>query len=155
MVLEGTAGDGRPSVHPETVQEWHDWLAVHHARGSGVWLVQWKRHTGRPAMSYEDAVTEALAWGWVDRAPIVLPGSDDELAAYPNLKRWFKAIDARPAVARARTSLRRRARRSRKFRERRVPNVRRVNRELRGYFSSATIVLIRAVAPPESSVSIM
>ena len=66
MVLEGTAADGRPSVHPETVQEWHDWLAVHHDRGSGVWLVQWKRHTGRPAVSYEDAVTEALAWGWVD-----------------------------------------------------------------------------------------
>jgi len=66
MVAEGTAADGRPSVHPETVQEWHDWLAVHHDRGSGVWLVQWKRHTGRPAMSYEDAVTEALAWGWVD-----------------------------------------------------------------------------------------
>jgi uncharacterized protein YdeI (YjbR/CyaY-like superfamily) len=31
-----------------------------------VWLVQWKRHTGKPAMSYEEAVTEALAWGWVD-----------------------------------------------------------------------------------------
>ena len=56
----------KPSVHPETVQEWRDWLAAHHGRGAGVWLVQWKRHTGRPAMSYEEAVTEALAWGWVD-----------------------------------------------------------------------------------------
>jgi GST-like protein len=33
----------------------------------------------------------------------VLPGSDDPLAAYPNIKRWFQSIDARPAVAKART----------------------------------------------------
>jgi len=32
----------------------------------------------------------------------VLPGSDDPLAAYPNIRRWFQAIDAHPAVARAR-----------------------------------------------------
>ena len=63
----GCAGvEEKPSVHPETVREWHDWLAAHHGRGAGVWLVQWKRHTGRPAMTYEEAVTEALAWGWVD-----------------------------------------------------------------------------------------
>jgi GST-like protein len=33
----------------------------------------------------------------------VLPGEADPIAAYPNLKRWFTAINARPAVARART----------------------------------------------------
>jgi GSH-dependent disulfide-bond oxidoreductase len=32
----------------------------------------------------------------------VLKGSDDSLVAYPNLKRLFQAVDARPAVARAR-----------------------------------------------------
>ena len=32
----------------------------------------------------------------------MLPGSDDPLAAYPNIRRWFRAIDARPAVAKAR-----------------------------------------------------
>jgi GST-like protein len=32
----------------------------------------------------------------------VLPGSDNPLAAYPNIRRWFRAIDARPAVTRAR-----------------------------------------------------
>ena len=62
----GAAGDGKRAVHPETVEQWRDWLAEHHAETTGVWLVQWKRHTGRPAMSYEDAITEALAWGWVD-----------------------------------------------------------------------------------------
>lgn len=66
VVVEGMSADGKPTVHPETVDEWRGWLAVNHARGAGVWLVQWKRHTGRPALSYEEAITEALAWGWVD-----------------------------------------------------------------------------------------
>jgi GSH-dependent disulfide-bond oxidoreductase len=50
----------------------------------------------------EFSIVDISAWGWVDRAPIVLPGEADPLAAYPNLKRWFTAINARPAVARAR-----------------------------------------------------
>jgi len=47
-------------------------------------------------------IVDMSAWGWIDRAPIVLPGEADPLAAYPNLKRWFTAINGRPAVARAR-----------------------------------------------------
>ena len=46
-------------------------------------------------------IADISAWGWLDRAPMVLGGSDP-LGPYPNLKRWFQAIDARPAVARAR-----------------------------------------------------
>ncbi len=42
------------------------------------------------------------AWGWLDRAARVLKGEADPLAAYPNLKRLFQAVEARPAVARAR-----------------------------------------------------
>ncbi|CAN5440985.1 glutathione S-transferase N-terminal domain-containing protein [soil metagenome] len=48
------------------------------------------------------SIADMSAWGWLDRAPRVLPGESDPLAAFPDLKRWFKAIDARPAVARAR-----------------------------------------------------
>jgi GSH-dependent disulfide-bond oxidoreductase len=46
-------------------------------------------------------IADIPAWGWIDRASFVLPGSDDPLALYPNIRRWFRAI-ARPAVARAR-----------------------------------------------------
>ncbi|CAN5714236.1 hypothetical protein BH23CHL8_BH23CHL8_02000 [soil metagenome] len=53
-------------VHPESVAEWRAWLAANHARPSGVWLVAWKTRTGRPRMTYEKAVEEALAWGWID-----------------------------------------------------------------------------------------
>ncbi len=58
--------DGREAVHLETVGEWHAWLAAHHTRREGVWLVQWKPRTGKPAIPYEQAIEEALCFGWVD-----------------------------------------------------------------------------------------
>jgi uncharacterized protein YdeI (YjbR/CyaY-like superfamily) len=53
-------------VQPETVEEWRAWLDEHHGSSPGVWLVSWRKHTGRPTVPYEAAVTEALAVGWVD-----------------------------------------------------------------------------------------
>jgi GST-like protein len=47
-------------------------------------------------------IADISAWGWIDRANFVLAGSEDPLAPYPNIKRWFQAINDRPAVARAR-----------------------------------------------------
>lgn len=53
-------------VHAETAEQWREWLAQNADRGVGVWLMSWKKATGRPAMTYDDAVLEALAVGWVD-----------------------------------------------------------------------------------------
>lgn len=47
-------------------------------------------------------IADISAWGWLDRASRVLKREADPLAGFPNLKRWFEAINARPAVARAR-----------------------------------------------------
>lgn len=51
----------------------------------------------------EYTIADISAWGWLDRASRVMKGTEDPLALYPNIKRWFQGIDARPAVARART----------------------------------------------------
>jgi uncharacterized protein YdeI (YjbR/CyaY-like superfamily) len=51
---------------PDTLPEWRAWLALNHLGSDGVWLVTWKASTGRPRISYEEAVEEALAFGWVD-----------------------------------------------------------------------------------------
>jgi GST-like protein len=48
------------------------------------------------------SIVDMAAWGWIDRAPRVMAGSDTPLAPFPNLRRWFQEIDTRPAVARAR-----------------------------------------------------
>jgi GST-like protein len=47
-------------------------------------------------------IADMSAWGWLDRASRVMKGVDDPLGAFPNLKRLFETVDARPAAARAR-----------------------------------------------------
>jgi len=48
------------------------------------------------------SIVDMSGWGWLDRASRVMKDEADPLAPYPNIKRWFAAIDARPAAARAR-----------------------------------------------------
>jgi uncharacterized protein YdeI (YjbR/CyaY-like superfamily) len=62
-------------VHAETIRDWRGWLTTQHTRTQGVWLVSWKKATGRPAMTYDEAVSHALCFGWVDSTPAKL---DDE-----------------------------------------------------------------------------
>ncbi|MEH6629070.1 MAG: glutathione S-transferase N-terminal domain-containing protein [Motiliproteus sp.] len=46
------------------------------------------------------SIVDIAAWGWIDKVTPVLDA--DALNNYPNLKRWFAAVNARPAVAQAR-----------------------------------------------------
>ena len=50
----------------KNVEQWRRWLAGHHTSESEVWLVFHKRHTEHASIGYEDAVCEALCFGWVD-----------------------------------------------------------------------------------------
>lgn len=63
------------SVHPLSRAEWRAWLEAHHARPEGVWLITYKKATGKPRIEYDEAVEEALCFGWVDSKPNKL---DDE-----------------------------------------------------------------------------
>ncbi len=47
-------------------EAWRTWLAKHHQSESAVWLVYYKKQTGRPRIPYDDAVEEALCFGWID-----------------------------------------------------------------------------------------
>ncbi len=46
--------------------EWRKWLKENHAVANGIWLVYYKKHTGKPSVPYNDAVEEALCFGWID-----------------------------------------------------------------------------------------
>lgn len=47
-------------------RQWRSWLRKHHAASLGVWLVFHKDHTGVTSVPYEEAVRQALCFGWVD-----------------------------------------------------------------------------------------
>lgn len=60
-----------------------------------------KHLTGRDVFVGDDySIVDMAAWGWVDRASRVL--GEGRLDEWPEVKRWFDGIDARPAVAKAR-----------------------------------------------------
>lgn len=45
---------------------WREWLAERHGSAGVVWLLIHKKHVGAPSVSYDEAVEEALCWGWID-----------------------------------------------------------------------------------------
>jgi len=46
--------------------EWREWLDKHHATETEIWVVYYKKHCGKESMQYEEAVEEALCYGWID-----------------------------------------------------------------------------------------
>jgi uncharacterized protein YdeI (YjbR/CyaY-like superfamily) len=58
--------DAYERVHPKARAEWRAWLAANHATSPGIWLVSYKQGTGRPRVTYDEIVEEALCFGWVD-----------------------------------------------------------------------------------------
>ncbi len=55
--------------HPLTRKEWRDWLKNNHDKFSGIWFVYYKKQTGKPRVTYNEAVEEALCFGWIDSLP--------------------------------------------------------------------------------------
>lgn len=54
------------TFYPRSRQEWREWLAENHDSKTSIWLVQYKKDTQIPSISWSDAVDEALCFGWID-----------------------------------------------------------------------------------------
>jgi len=50
----------------KTREQWRAWLAENHASATELWLVFHKKHTGKIGLTYDEAVEEALCFGWID-----------------------------------------------------------------------------------------
>jgi uncharacterized protein YdeI (YjbR/CyaY-like superfamily) len=46
--------------------EWRRWLAKHYADTKDIWLVYYKKASGKTGVTYEESVEEGLAYGWID-----------------------------------------------------------------------------------------
>lgn len=56
-------------------KEWRAWLKKNHEKKKEVWLIYYKKSSGKKRIPYEDAVKEALCFGWIDSTA---KGIDDE-----------------------------------------------------------------------------
>jgi len=62
-------------LHVTNRDEWLAWLRENHDTKKGVWLLHYKKHTGKPSIPYDDAIEEALCFGWIDS---IIKKIDDE-----------------------------------------------------------------------------
>ncbi len=56
-------------------KEWREWLVENHKKQNEIWLIFYKKHTGKSRIPYDDAVEEALCFGWIDS---IVKRVDDE-----------------------------------------------------------------------------
>ena len=82
---------------PLSRAEWRAWLAENFDKSEGVWFVYYKKHTGKPRVSYDDAVEEALCFGWIDG---LARGLDDERSKLLFTPRKPKSVWSKPNKAR-------------------------------------------------------
>lgn len=54
------------TLHVTNRQDWRKWLREHYKTEKEIWLVYYKKETGQPRIAYNDAVEEALCFGWID-----------------------------------------------------------------------------------------
>ncbi len=47
-------------------KEWREWLRKNHKKESKVYLVKYKKHTGKPTVNNKEAMEEAICFGWID-----------------------------------------------------------------------------------------
>jgi uncharacterized protein YdeI (YjbR/CyaY-like superfamily) len=55
-----------PVYHPADLAAWRAWLAANHDTTRGVWVVSWRKASGREPVPYAQLVEEAICFGWID-----------------------------------------------------------------------------------------
>jgi uncharacterized protein YdeI (YjbR/CyaY-like superfamily) len=61
-----SADPEKPALFFATAAEFRAWLAAHHATERELWLGLYKKSSGRPSITYTEAVDQALCFGWID-----------------------------------------------------------------------------------------
>ncbi|VVB83023.1 Uncharacterised protein [uncultured archaeon] len=69
-------------------KEWRDWLKKNHDKEKEIWLIYYKKISKKPRIPYDDAVEEALCFGWIDS---ILKSIDEEKYAQRFTPRRLKS----------------------------------------------------------------
>ena len=54
------------TLYVKTRSEWRNWLKINYKSEKEIWLVFQNKSSGKTGISYEEAVEEALCFGWID-----------------------------------------------------------------------------------------
>lgn len=58
--------DGKQVVHARSRLEWRKWLKSNSQSEKSVWLILYHKSSNQKSINYNDAVEEALCFGWID-----------------------------------------------------------------------------------------
>lgn len=53
-------------IYFDSPSDWRDWLEKHGANETELWVGIYKKDSGKSGITYEEAVNEALCFGWID-----------------------------------------------------------------------------------------
>jgi uncharacterized protein YdeI (YjbR/CyaY-like superfamily) len=59
----------RTEYYPKNKEAWRNWLQKNHVNKHHVWLIIYKKDSGKPSVTYNEVVEEALCFGWIDSKP--------------------------------------------------------------------------------------
>lgn len=54
------------TLHVVERRAWRAWLRANGEKEKEIWLIFYKKHTGKKRLAYDDAVEEAICFGWID-----------------------------------------------------------------------------------------
>lgn len=80
--------DAKPRLF-RSRQAWHEWLARNHGTAKEIWLAYYKKGSGKTSVTYQEALEEALCFGWIDS---VIRRLDEERYAQKYTPRNPKSI---------------------------------------------------------------
>lgn len=69
---------------------WRKWLNENFMQPDPVWLIFYKKHTAKATLSYDDAVEQALCYGWIDGTVRSIDEEKYQRKFYPrkNILNW-------------------------------------------------------------------
>ncbi len=54
------------SFYAKDRNQWRNWLTENAASGKEAWLIYYKKHSRKSGITHEDAVRQAICFGWID-----------------------------------------------------------------------------------------
>ena len=69
MKIESYRDDGVRAFYAKDRRAWRTWLMDNHEKEEAVWIVFFKKGSGVPSINFDEALKEAICFGWIDSKP--------------------------------------------------------------------------------------